>query len=153
MVVIESANENYYLFIENFRFSHLGLYRASLSLSHCLNVSNSNAPFNGFNNVLQSYSIFRHVSMLATSIMRESSLTVLSWNNSAIKPCTRSRIHFTVAINVQLGKHRVSDGVTIFEQRKNTVMLVGCYPGCPHSGSSIFILDVCEGADPGGRAV
>ena len=69
---------------------------------------------------LQSYSIFRHVSVVATTIIREGSQTVLSWKQRCytaqfVLLCTRNRIHFTVSINIEPGKHWVCGDLEIVE--------------------------------------
>jgi hypothetical protein len=60
-----------------------------------------------FKKVLQCYSIFRHVSVVAITIISERSQTVLGWKQRSYKAqfvllCIRNRIHFTVSIIVFL---------------------------------------------------
>jgi hypothetical protein len=66
--------------------------------------------------VLQSYSIFRHVSVVATTIVRERSQTVQSCTQRCYKTqfvllCIRNRMNFTASINVELGNRWVCSGV------------------------------------------
>lgn len=90
-----------------------------------------------FKKVLHSYSIFRHVSVLATTtIIRERSQAFLSWEHRCCKALfvllyIRSRIHLTVSIDVERGNRCVCGGVEIAEHCKNTVMVGAC--ACPIS--------------------
>jgi hypothetical protein len=77
--------------------------------------------------VLQNYSILRHVPMVTTTITRERSQTVLSWNNAALKHSLSCCVPIiTVSISAGLGNRWVCCGVEIVEHRKNTVMVGGC---------------------------
>jgi hypothetical protein len=44
-----------------------------ICLNYCLKVANNNAPFNDFRKLLQNHSVFQHVAVAATTIIRESS--------------------------------------------------------------------------------
>jgi hypothetical protein len=77
--------------------------------------------FNDFKRLLQNHSIFQHVLVAATSIIRASSPCKLEhhrYKTLFILLCIRSKIHFTTFISVKLGKHWMRSGVEIIEHHK-----------------------------------
>ena len=70
--------------------------------------------------VLQSYSVFRQVSVVATTIIRDSSQRVLRWNNADLRHFLSCYVlvlmSTAVSISVELGNRWVCGGVEIVEQ-------------------------------------
>jgi hypothetical protein len=64
--------------------------------------------FNNIERLLQSYFLFRHVSLAATTNIRGSSpykLKHRSYKTLCALLGTLSEIHFILALNIELGKH------------------------------------------------